>query len=188
LAMRPSQMLALLGELERRIDALSGTTELDTAPPERGFDELEPSEQLAAFLEVATADLRSGGQDAVVVVGESLGPDAVAAGIRINSKLGSLGRLLRFLPVADRDLGETVTLPELVERLNSGRIETLVILGDNPAFTAPGDVRLADAIARAENSIYVGEYHDETSVRCTWSVPQAHPLESWGDCIGDDGL
>ena len=188
LAMRPSQMLALLGELERRIDAASGAAALDAAPQERGFDELEPSEQLEAFLEVVAADLRSAGQDAVVVVGESLGADAVATGIRINSKLGSLGRLQRFLPVADRDLGETVPLSELVGRLNGGRIETLVILGDNPAFTAPGDVRLADAIAQAENSIYVGEYHDETAVRCSWSVPQSHPLEAWGDCIGDDGL
>jgi MoCo/4Fe-4S cofactor protein with predicted Tat translocation signal len=188
LAMRPSQMVALLGELERRLDGAAGVTVLETMPAERGFDELEPEERLEAFLEVVAAELSNAGENAVVVVGEALGPEAVAAGIRINSSLGSLGRLQRFLPLVDGDIGETVSLVELARSIDAGRIETLVILGDNPVFTAPGDVRLGDAVAAVEHSIYLGEYHDETAVRCRWSLPQAHPLESWGDCVGDDGL
>ncbi len=188
LAMRPSQMFALLAELERRLDGLSGVTVLETTPGERGFDELEPAERLEAFLEVVTAELHNAGEGAVVVVGEALGPEAVAAGIRVNSKLGSLGRLQRFLPLADGELGDTVPLAELTRLINAGRVESLLILGDNPSFTAPGDIRLGEAIAAVEHSVYLGEYHDETSARCLWSLPQAHPLESWGDCVGDDGL
>jgi molybdopterin-containing oxidoreductase family iron-sulfur binding subunit len=188
LPMRPSQMPALLAEIERRLDGLAGVTVLDTTPAEKGFDELEPSERLEAFLEVVSAELKNAGDGAVVVVGESLGADAVAAAIRINAKLGSLGKIQKFLPLVDAGLGEAVSIGDLTAAIAGGKVDSLLILGDNPVFTAPGDVKLGSVIGSVENSIYLGEYDDETAAKCRWSLPLAHPLESWGDCVGDDGL
>ncbi|TVP99053.1 MAG: 4Fe-4S dicluster domain-containing protein [Planctomycetaceae bacterium] len=187
LALRPSQMTALLAEIERRLDAASDATADASSPAEVGFDELEPAVQLETFLEVLASDLTAAGDSAVVVVGESLGAQAVAAGIRINSKLGSLGKLQKFVPLADAELGDVVSLVDLATQLRGGKIESLLILGDNPAYAAPGDVAIGEALASVENSVYLGEYDDETAVLCRWSLPQAHPLESWGDCIADDG-
>jgi len=188
LALRPSQMPAFLAELERRIDALTGVTTLSTEPAEVGFDKLEPADRLSRFLEVVAAELKNAGEAAAVVVGEALGVEAVLTGIRINSKLGSLGKVQRFLPAADAGIDDTVSLADLVTSIDSGKVESLMILGDNPAFTAPGDVKLAASIAQVENSIYLGEYDDETAAVCRWSLPLAHPLESWGDCVSDEGL
>lgn len=188
LAMRPSQMPAFLAELERRLGTATGAAPVEQVPAEQGFDELEPAAQLETLLEVLVADLLAAGPTATVVVGETLGAQAIAAGIRINGKLGSLGKVQRFVPLVDGDLGDTIPLGELATRINAGKVESLLVLGDNPAFAAPGDVAIGDAIGSVENSIYLGEYDDETAVLCRWSLPQAHPLESWGDCIGDDGL
>ena len=105
----------------------------------------------------------------------------------MNGKLGSLGKIQRFVPQVDDAIGDVVSLTDFVAKLNSGKIDSLVVLGDNPGFTAPGDVKLLDAISKVENSVYLGEYDDETSEKCVWSLPMAHPLESWGDCIADDG-
>ena len=35
--------------------------------------------------------------------------------------------------------------------------------------------------------MYLGEYDDETAAVCNWSLPLAHPLESWSDCVNDHG-
>ncbi len=188
LPLRPSQMPAFLAELERQIDALTEDKTLSTEPAEVGIDKLEPAERLATFLEVVAHDLKNAGEGAVVVVGEALGADAVMAGIRINSKLGSLGKVQRFLPAADAGVGDAVSLADLVASINSGKVDSLLILGDNPAFTAPGDVKLATALSAVENSIYLGEYDDETATLCKWSLPLAHPLESWGDVVSDEGF
>ena len=188
LSIRPSQMPSLIAAIEAKLDALiaggSETAEPDETTP---YDELEPQVRVDRFVSVAAQDLKDAGETAVIIVGEALGADAVAAGIRINEKLGSLGKVQRFAPLVDAELGESVALPELVAALNAGKVNSLVILGDNPGFTAPGDVKLLEAIARVENSIYLGEYDDETAATCAWSLPLAHPLESWGDVISDDG-
>jgi hypothetical protein len=42
-------------------------------------------------------------------------------------------------------------------------------------------------IGRLEHTVYLGEYDDETAEVCRWALPESHPLESWGDCLGDGG-
>lgn len=188
LALRPSQMPAFLAALESRIDALAD----DAGPVERSeadlpYDQLEPQEKLDRFLDVLARDLNAAQGESLVVVGEQLGAEAVAAGVRLNDKLGNIGQTLLFLEAADAGLGETVSLSELAGSIQDGEVEALLVLGGNPLYTAPSDVPLAEAIARVEYSIYLGEYDDETAVACRWSLPAAHPLESWGDCFGDEG-
>jgi len=187
LATRPSQMAAMISEVERRIDKLvaNGVAEVDS--DEKAFDELDPMSKVERFLSVVCQELKNGGEGSLVLVGETLGADAVAAGIRINSKLGSLGKLQRFVPLVDDGLGEVVSLRDLVVAADAGNFESMVILGGNPGFAAPGDVPLLTAIASIKNTVYLGDYDDETAASCQFSLPLAHPLESWGDCVSDDG-
>ncbi|MGV3483938.1 MAG: 4Fe-4S dicluster domain-containing protein, partial [Planctomycetaceae bacterium] len=189
LAMRPSEMAAMISEVERRIDRLiAGEAAVAVEDDQTPFDELDAQARVDRFLSVVCQELKDAGEAGVVLVGESLGVDAIAAGIRLNNKLGSLNKIQRFSPLIDDDLGDTVSLADLAKAANAGRFESMVILGDNPGFTAPGDVKLLDAISRIENSVYIGEYDDETAEKCRWSLPLAHPLEAWGDCLSDEGL
>jgi molybdopterin-containing oxidoreductase family iron-sulfur binding subunit len=61
------------------------------------------------------------------------------------------------------------------------------MLGVNPVFTAPADLRFAEALDRVGTRIHLGLYHDETAELSHWHVPQAHYLESWGDVRAFDG-
>ncbi|MCA9181352.1 MAG: molybdopterin oxidoreductase, partial [Planctomycetales bacterium] len=65
--------------------------------------------------------------------------------------------------------------------------DSVWILGDNPVYTAPGDVDLAALLGELEHVVYLAEFDDETAAHATWSVPLAHPLESWGDVVTADG-
>ncbi len=187
LALRPSEMPAFLSELSRRVDALRGGESHDHPASEPSYDELSPSDRLERFIDTVAHDLADNGADAVVVVGEHLGADAIAAGMALNQKLGSLGKLQKFVAEPDGELGSVVGLSDLVEKVNAGEIDSLLVIGGNPVFSAPGDIKLAAAIGKIENSIYLGEYDDETAVLCGWSLPLTHPLEAWGDVVGDDG-
>ena len=192
LAMRPGQMPALISEIGRRLaEHDGGDGEISTFDPEQmpetAFDELPADERLSRFIDAAVDDLAAAGDHGVVVVGDSLGEQAVAAGIRINRQLGSLGTIQQFRGEPEAEVGETVTLSELVNEIDAGKIDSLLILGGNPVFTAPGDVDLASALEKVERTIYLGEYDDETGLLCQWSLPLAHPLESWGDVVDDLG-
>ena len=70
----------------------------------------------------------------------------------------------------------------------SGQVSTLVILGGNPAYTAPADVQFAVALAKVANSIHLGLEDDETAAAAKWHVPEAHFLESWSDARTVDGV
>jgi molybdopterin-containing oxidoreductase family iron-sulfur binding subunit len=68
-----------------------------------------------------------------------------------------------------------------------GEVQTLLILGGNPAYTAPSDLGFAELLAKVPNSIHLSLHDDETSRLCAWHLPRAHPLEAWGDGRAWDG-
>ena len=193
LALRPSEIPKLLAELERRMEKklAAGEAHADDAG-EKAFDEISAEDRLERFLDVLSHDLAVAGGKAVVVVGDHLGAEAIEAGIQMNKRLGSFGKLQKFTPRVDDGLSTGESLAGLVEKINDGQIKNLLILGDNPVYTAPGGVDLSAALGKLSESegttsIYLGEYDDETGAVCDWSLPLSHQLESWGDCVGDHG-
>ncbi len=188
LSLKPSQMPAFLAELGRRVDKLLAGETHEHAASEEPFDAITPDERLERFLDVLSHDIAEAGERAVVVVGDHLGDETIAAGVQMNKKLGSLGKAQKFTAVADAELDDSVSLAELVGKIGQGEVDSLLILGDNPVVTAPGDVDLVSALGKVENTVYLGEYDDETGVLCDWSLPLSHPLESWGDCVNDQGF
>ncbi|NND99854.1 MAG: TAT-variant-translocated molybdopterin oxidoreductase [Pirellulaceae bacterium] len=187
LALRPSQMKAVLSELGRRVKAITSGESHSHGDMKTPYDEIPASERLERFLDAMAHDVADAGAEAVVVVGDHLGDDAVAAGIAMNKTLGSLGTIQKFTPQVDGELGELASLSELTDKMNQGEIDSLLVIGGNPVSTATGDVDFLSALRKVQDSIYLGEYDDETGVACKWSIPLAHPLESWGDVIDDQG-
>ncbi|HLH29357.1 MAG TPA: hypothetical protein VKW77_10595, partial [Acidimicrobiales bacterium] len=95
-------------------------------------------------------------------------------------------------PVLARPGRGLESLADLTRALGNGEVETLLILGGNPAYAAPADLRFADLLlkkAREAGTLFVhlGTYFDETSECCHWHIPEAHYLESWSDARAVDG-
>jgi molybdopterin-containing oxidoreductase family iron-sulfur binding subunit len=78
-------------------------------------------------------------------------------------------------------------LGQLTGALDAGEVDTLLVLADDPVFTAPADVPLATLFRRARLSAYLARYDDETAQACEWTVPAAHELEAWGDARAFEG-
>ena len=63
----------------------------------------------------------------------------------------------------------------------------MLILGGNPVYNCPADINFAEALEKVPTSIHLSLYRNETSLQCSWHLPQAHFLESWGDARAYDG-
>jgi molybdopterin-containing oxidoreductase family iron-sulfur binding subunit len=102
----------------------------------------------------------------------------------MNAALGNVGQTLLLRESPDRIYGG---IADLTKALQAGAVETLVILGGNPAYTAPADLEWPKALVGAKNVIRLGYYEDETYPLCHWHLPESHYLESWGDTRTADG-
>ena len=67
-------------------------------------------------------------------------------------------------------------------------MKTLLILGGNPVYNAPVDLGFGRVAAKIEIDDSLGSLPERNVADvCTWHLPQAHFLESWGDARADDG-
>jgi molybdopterin-containing oxidoreductase family iron-sulfur binding subunit len=96
----------------------------------------------------------------------------------LNNALGNSGHAISYVPMEMPGLGN---LKDLTDHLNSGRIHTLLILGGNPVYDAPVDLKFDQAMMKAKNRIHLAHNDNATSRKCSWHLPRAHYLESWGD-------
>jgi Fe-S-cluster-containing dehydrogenase component len=103
----------------------------------------------------------------------------------INQATGAVGSTLKHIestePAREGSIGQ------LVQALNGGTVDTLIVIGGNPAYNAPADLEFGTVMKRAGTVIRLGAYEDETSALSTWHINRAHYLESWGDARTADG-
>jgi MoCo/4Fe-4S cofactor protein with predicted Tat translocation signal len=131
------------------------------------------------WITAMAADLQKATGRALVVCG-SQQPAAVHATVAaINQALGA--------PAPGGASKTTSTLGDLAEQISQGTVKTLLVLGGNPAFSAPTELGFDEVIGQVEQVIRLGLHVDETSAVSTTHVPAAHFLESWGDLRGWDG-
>jgi molybdopterin-containing oxidoreductase family iron-sulfur binding subunit len=132
-------------------------------------------------------DLRAHAGRCLVLAGDGQPAAVHALAHAMNHALGNVGpgKPLRYVaPVA---AGPGAPLAELVRDMRAGQVETLVVLGGNPLYSAPADFEFGAALGRVRRILHLGQYEDETAALSHWHVPEAHPLESWGDACAFDG-
>jgi molybdopterin-containing oxidoreductase family iron-sulfur binding subunit len=140
------------------------------------------------FVSAVAKDLAAHKGKSVVVVG-SRQPAAVhALGHLINSVLSNTGATVRYTRAFNDTFERSVdSLKSLVNDINGGQVNTLVILGINPVFTSPADVNFGEAVKKVSTKIHLGLENDETAAACNWHLNEAHFLETWGDGRASDG-
>src|SRR5207244_275146 len=78
-------------------------------------------------------------------------------------------------------------LRQLVEEMNRGTVDLLIVLGSNPVYDAPADIDFASALKKVKLSVHHTLHPNETSRLCHWLIPAAHFLEAWSDACAFDG-
>jgi molybdopterin-containing oxidoreductase family iron-sulfur binding subunit len=141
------------------------------------------------WIEPLIRDLTQHRGAGIVVAGESQPPIIHALAHAMNDALGNVGKTVFYTdPVETNSVDQRESLQDLVKDLDAGRVELLVILGGNPVYNTPVDLKLDfERLKKAKLRVHLSEYKDETSEVCHWHVPAAHFLESWGDARSYDG-
>jgi MoCo/4Fe-4S cofactor protein with predicted Tat translocation signal len=134
-------------------------------------------------------DLKAHRGTSVVIAGDTQPPAVHALAHALNEALGNVGQTVYYTaPLEAEPTNQMRSLIELVKDTELRRVETLVILGGNPAYTAPADLDFGGHLLNVPLRIHLGIYEDETAALCHWHVPVAHDLESWGDARAYDGM
>ena len=143
-----------------------------------------------AWISAMAKDLSAFRGRSLVVAGDNQPAVVHALANAMNSALGNVGQTVVYTePLAPgSDKLQIEQLRELVSEIDSGAVKMLVILGGNPVYTTPADVKLnAERMAKVPLRVHLGLYADETAEHCQWHVPENHYLECWSDARAYDG-
>lgn len=166
---------ALAAELSKRVSGLNA------------FSSISNEFSSHKWISALTEDLLDNLVNSVVTIGLQQPASAHAAVAAINLALGNVGNSVQYLelPFAQTE-NQNTKFASLVEEMKSGSVDTLVLIGTNPAYTASGH-NFNEALENVSNVIHLSDYVDETSKKATWHVNRAHFLEAWGDGFSYDG-
>ncbi|MFO0961822.1 MAG: TAT-variant-translocated molybdopterin oxidoreductase [Phycisphaerales bacterium] len=179
IAMRPSEVAPFAAYVADRL-GVDGARQMAAFAPKLGAHDQEIADKLCE-------DLKAAGTSALVVAGPRQPAATHALAAAMNAALGAMGNTVHSVAAEGETCGAQIAA--VVAALNAGSVKALVILGGNPVYDAPADLRFADAMAKAAAVVHLSYHRNETSLdkACTWHVPAAHFLESWGDTRGADG-
>ncbi|HKY37848.1 MAG TPA: TAT-variant-translocated molybdopterin oxidoreductase [Polyangiaceae bacterium] len=187
-ALRSEQIKAVVAWLDAEISAKANPL------PEQGASQPKPSAEflnepkLQRLLGALVKDLLANVGKSVIAAGLHQPAEVHAIVERLNVLLGNSGRTVFYTEDAEGAVSSDVAaLKDLTAEMAAGKVDTLLILGGNPAYDAPSDVPFGAALDNVAFSVRVGLYEDETSQGASWHVPAAHYLESWGDARAYDG-
>ncbi|MEZ0311485.1 MAG: TAT-variant-translocated molybdopterin oxidoreductase [Myxococcota bacterium] len=145
--------------------------------------------EVTRFAHSVAKDLAAHQGSCVVTAGSGQSSEVHAIAHRMNLALGNAGKTVTYLDhgTAAQDGSQNMNLARLIDSMSKGQVETLVVLGGNPVYNAPGSLAFAPAYAKVKNRVHLSEYVDETSSTATWHLNAAHWLETWGDSRSYDG-
>jgi MoCo/4Fe-4S cofactor protein with predicted Tat translocation signal len=142
-----------------------------------------------SWIEPIVRDLQQHQGASIVIVGDNQPPVIHAVAHAMNNALGNVGKTVFYSdPLEVNSVDQRQSLQDLVNDLDAGRVELLVIIGGNPVYNSPVDLKLDfERLKKAKIRVALSQYKDETSELCHWHVPEAHYLEAWGDARSYDG-
>lgn len=175
IAVKPSQMGEIAKAIAKAI-GVAGATSLYT--------------QNAAWIAAMAKDLVEHKGKSLVVAGGNQSPMVHALAHAMNAALGNAGQTVVYTdPMSpNSDQLQIEQFEELIGDIDGGRVKMLVILGGNPVYNSPADLKLnVDRMNKIPMRVHLGLYADETADYCYWHVGEKHYLEGWSDARAYDG-
>jgi molybdopterin-containing oxidoreductase family iron-sulfur binding subunit len=140
------------------------------------------------FIAAVVKDLQAHRGRSLVIAGDYQPAAVHQIARQLNESLGNAGTTVTYGPTIELNPTDQIaSLRDLVQAMDAGHVDLLVILGGNPVFTAPADLKFGERLAKVGLSVSHSLHPDETSFLSHWNIPAAHPLESWSDARAFDG-
>ena len=146
----------------------------------------EPSGAHAGWVKALASDVRGAQGKVAFLVGAHQPSVVHSIAHALNAQVG--GECVRYIqsPITSAN-NQAQGMKSLVESMNAGAVDVLLILGGNPVYEAPGDIHFAEALGKVKHVVHMGTHVNETALAAEWHLPESHYLESWGDGKAHDG-
>jgi MoCo/4Fe-4S cofactor protein with predicted Tat translocation signal len=153
-----------------------------------GAEEPAISAQARGWVDRLAAELRQHRGTGILIAGQWQPPVVHALVHWLNQFLGNAGNTVEYSETAQANpVNQLDSLQELVADMSAGAVGALFILGGNPVHSAPADLEFDRHLSKIKRSVHLGLELNETAARCSWHIPEAYYLESWGDARAFDG-
>ena len=140
---------------------------------------------------IADARLKSGIEKTAKTLLASKGAALVVSGSNdvnvqilvnaINEAVGAGGKTIDWSATVNYRQGIDADFAKLVEDLNAGSVNTLLIHGANPVYTWFDADKVKAGLKKVKTTVSFSSKLDETAELCKFVIPDHHYLESWGD-------
>src|SRR6185503_18552060 len=173
-AIKPSELIAAVNAIADRVGVgkiSNNTTEFDAV----------------------ARDLQQHREASIVIAGREAPAQVHALAHAMNGALGNVGKTVFYTdPVEANSVDQRQSLQELLKDIDDGHVELLVIVGGNPVYNTPADLkldkgRMFQSPRAPKLRVHLSQYKDETSNLCHWHIPESHYLEAWSDTRSYDG-
>lgn len=146
---------------------------------------------------ISDAKLKAGIEKAAKALNENKGAALVVAGSNdvnvqiivnaINNAVGAGGSTINWGVLDNQRAGVDADFAKLVDDMNAGAVNTLLIYGANPAYTWYDADKFKAGLKKVKTSVSFATKVDETAELCKIVAPDHHYLESWGDAEAKTG-
>lgn len=146
---------------------------------------------------ISDAKLKAGIEKAAKTLNENKGAALVVAGSNdvnvqiivnaINNAIGAGGTTINWGVLNHQRAGVDADFVRLVEDMNAGIVNTLLVYGANPAYTWFDAEKFKAGLKKVRTTVSFASKMDETAELCKFVVPDHHYLESWGDTEAKTG-
>lgn len=99
----------------------------------------------------------------------------------LNFLLGNVGKTVERDRPSRQLTGGMGDLAKLVEDIDAGEVDVLIIDRTNPVYSAPPELGVAEAIQKVPMVVSTSDRVDETAVLAEFLATGTHDLEAWGD-------
>lgn len=146
---------------------------------------------------ISDAKLKAGIEKAAKALNENKGAALVVAGSNdvnvqvivnaINNAIGAGGSTINWGVLDNQRAGVDADFVKLVEDMNAGAVNTLLVYGANPAYSWFDAEKFKAGLKKVKTTVSFAGKVDETAELCKIVAPDHHFLESWGDAEAKTG-
>ena len=133
-----------------------------------------------AAIASAAASLKANAGESLVVAGSN-DPNIQMIVAAINAVLNNNGSTVDTKNALTLFQGSDEGMAALVEEMNSGSVDVLIVYGVNPSYSWMNAEMFNSGLQKVKTSVSLNLFADETASRCTYMAPDHHYLESWND-------
>jgi Fe-S-cluster-containing dehydrogenase component/uncharacterized protein YbcV (DUF1398 family) len=172
---KPSEEMSIIISLYNELASITGNTPLNT--------QVQTTYNTAALAQ----DILNHKGRAIIVCGHN-NVEAQILINGINMMAGSYGNTLDASQSLQMGYGDNMAMLRMIDEIESGNIGAVMFYKVNPLFNHPQASRMSEALKRTEFTVSFATAKDETSLACTYVLPDNHFLESWNDAEPVAGL